>query len=222
MPASIKVQPLGETISLMVKDTLSPEAQQSRLAVAARRILAEAEQINEEVTGRFVSYTTTVDGRVGALEETVRPNGGVIEYSFDLVGELFAWIGEQLVLHSPVLTGRYAASHKFFADGIELEPTAPIPPGAKIFTFISDVPYARKIEKGLSPQAPDGVYQSLAALASRRFHNVALIRFQYQSPLGGGSAMEAWASTTKQRRSRNAVADALWNRRQPAIVITLR
>lgn len=187
----------------------------------ARELLAEAEQINLEALGHIPPYDTFVDGRLGAAEETVRPNGGVIVYEFEMLGDLFAWIGEQLVLHSPVLTGRYAASHKFFADGIELEVGAPVPPEAREFVYLSDVPYARRIEKGRSPQAPDGVYQAVAALAQRRFHNIAKISFQYQAPLGGGSAMEAWASTTKQRRSSNASADAHWNRRQPAIVINL-
>jgi hypothetical protein len=52
---------------------------------------------------------------------------------------------------------------------------------ASRYEFVSTVPYARKIERGLSPQAPDGVYQVVAVLAQKRFGNVARIRFSYRA-----------------------------------------
>ena len=45
------------------------------------------------------------------------------------------------------------------------------------YVFINTVPYARKIERGSSSQAPDGVYQAVAMLARDRFGNVARITY---------------------------------------------
>ena len=60
----------------------------------------------------------------GASEDRVRPNG-VIVYEFDLAVSLFSWIDEQLVLVSPVKTGKYKKSHRFYADGVEVDPLRP-------------------------------------------------------------------------------------------------
>lgn len=191
---TVKVEPLEKDIELTFKKNLSPQARSHILAEFARETLAEAEQINTEALGHLPPHETFVDGMPGASEDRVRPDGTII-YEFNILEDLFAWIGEQLVTHSPVLTGRYAASHKFFADGVEVDPGAPAP-AASQYQFVNSQPYARKIEHGLSPQAPDGVYQGVAALASRRFGNVAKIRFTYLSEAGS-------------------------KERQPAIVITL-
>jgi hypothetical protein len=56
---------------------------------------------------------------------------------------------------------------------------------AEEYTFINTVPYARKIERGSSRQAPDGVYQAVANLARRKFTKLAKITFSYRTVLGG-------------------------------------
>jgi hypothetical protein len=89
--------------------------------------------------------------------------------------------------------------------------------------FINTQPYARKLEKGASSQAPDGVYQSVAVLASRRFGNIAKVRFGYRVPLFG--SINAWADTASAARWAAAKSErreslrAEWLRRQPAIII---
>jgi hypothetical protein len=77
--------------------------------------------------------------------------------------------------------------------------------------------------------APNGVFQVVAEVASKRFSRMASIRFSFASPLGGGTHLEQWAGGTKQgsRRvprgsNRGEAARGDWNRRQPAIRIRLR
>ena len=201
MPVTTRVEPIDKDIDLIFREDLSPAARSATLAEFARETLASAEETNAAALGHVPPHTTSVDGREGAAEESVRPDGE-IAYEFNILEDLFAWIGEQLVTHSPRKTGRFADSFLFFADGVEIPWDQPAPP-AERYTFINVQPYARKIERGESPQAPDGVFQSVATLASRRFCNVARVSFSYEALLGGETALEAWASSTKRQSSKD-------------------
>jgi hypothetical protein len=125
-----------------------------------------------------------VDGRKGAALESVKPDG-IIVTEFSLIDDVLEWIGDMLVKGSPVKTGRYSESHILFADGVEVEPGAALPE-AEEYVYLNVQPYARKIERGLSPQAPDGVYEGVAAMARSRFSNIARIRFTFRAYLDGG------------------------------------
>nr|WP_143846005.1 hypothetical protein [Bradyrhizobium cosmicum]QDP27016.1 hypothetical protein FNV92_34900 [Bradyrhizobium cosmicum] len=94
----------------------------------------------------------------------------MIVYSFELLGELFGWISEQLRTFAPVLTGEFRDSFQFFADGVLVDPAGEVSP-AREYVFLSPLPYARKIEgsSGRPPesrQAPHGVFEAVAALAA--------------------------------------------------------
>jgi len=205
-------------IKVVVSDLKSPEEKSKRLAAFARKQIAEAVQINQVATGQPSSYQVAVDGRIGAPIDSVKPDG-VIVATFDLIADVLDWIGAMLVKESPVLTGEYAASHRLFVDGVEHEP-GDVVPEADEYVFVSVVPYARKIERGLSSQAPDGVYQAVAAVARNRFGNTAKISFGYRSVKGGESHLENWASRTKlTRKGLNEKSRPDWLRRQPAILV---
>jgi hypothetical protein len=182
MPVSARITSTGKDISVLLDEALSPKAQSAALAGFAREKLHEAEEQNRRALGRVPDHETVVDGRREAPLETVKPDG-VIVFEFELLTDLFVWIADQLEKHSPRKSGAYAASHTFFADGAEANPANP-PPASDEWAFVSTVPYARKIERGRSRQAPDGVYEVVAALAQRRFGNQAKIDFTYRS-LGG-------------------------------------
>jgi hypothetical protein len=215
-----RVDPIEKDIDLLIRQDLSPEAQSRVLAEFALDTLAEAEAKNAEVLGHPVRHETFVDGREGAAEETVRPSGTIV-YEFELVEEIFAWIDEQLLSHSPVggsgdrHSGLYRRSHIFYADDEEADPLAP-PPGIRIGTFVNAVPYARKIEEGESPQQPDGVYEVVTHLAARRFGNIAKIVFAYRGVVEGQSIVPA-AKRSAVARAQNKSAV-----RYPAIVVTVR
>ena len=183
MALSVRIQPISRELELFMKEDLGPKARSAMLAAFAAETIAEAAQQNKRVLGRVPPYEVFVDGREGAPLTSVKPDG-VIRAEFQLVNEALAWISTQLQLHSPVKSGRYAKSHELFADGVDTENPNAAPP-AEEYVFLNTQPYSRKIERGQSPQAPDGVYQAVATLAQRRFGNVAKITFSYRTAIGG-------------------------------------
>lgn len=217
MAVTYKIDPIGRDEILLLSQDSTPQARSAALADFARQNLSEALASNTSVLGWTPTYDTFVDGRRGASEDQVRPEGEIV-YEFHLMNEMFEWIGEMLVTHSPRLTGRYQDSFVFTADGTVVEPGAALPE-AEEYVFTNVQPYARKIERGLSDQTPDGVFHVVAAMAQGRFGNLARIRFSYRAPLFG--AIEEWASRTAMESPyrRGAKRDE-WLRRQPAIVIT--
>jgi hypothetical protein len=203
------IAPLDLDFQVLIAEEFSAAARSARLAAFAREQLGEARKANEAALGFVPAHTTVVDGQEGVSEDQVRPDG-VIVYSFELLGDLFAWILEQLRAHAPVRSGRFRDSLQLFADGALVADPGEVPP-AQEYVFLSPLPYARKIEgtSGRPPesrQAPDGVFEAVAALAAQRFGNQAKIRFTFRAPLGDA-----------------LVEGKLGNPlRVPAIVVTLR
>jgi hypothetical protein len=219
---SVKVEPFDRDVALIFDELLSPDARSAQLAAFALEQLEEAQAVNEQALGFVPEHETYVDRVQGAPLESVRPDG-TIAFEFDLLEDVFVWISEALVRHSPWLTGRYTESHRFYADGVEVDPRAPVP-AATEYVFLNVQPYARKIEKprAQSHQAPDGVYESVAAMAGRRFGNIARIVFGYHVPIDG--PIHEWATGTSASSKGHAKGDdarANWLRRQPAIIISL-
>lgn len=213
MSVSTRITPINRSIELMLQRHLSPEARQARLAGFAKERLKEAQAVNRQALGSVPPHETYVDGRQGAAVESVKADG-VIVFDFELLDDLFGWIDLQLVTHAPVRSGRFRKSFVFFADGVEVDPNGPVPQ-AREYVYLNVQPYARKIERGLSPQAPDGVFQAVATMAKKRFGNLAAIRFSYRSFQQGGVVSYAAA---KGRAAAKRERDT----RVPAIVITVR
>jgi hypothetical protein len=197
---STRIDPIARDISTIVDEELSPAAQTRHLVRFAREELIEAQQINRQALGVLPDHETFVDGRQVGSVEAARI-GSVIMFEFDLLKPVFAWVDRMLIMHSPVRSGRYRSSHILLADGIEVDVDGPLPPAAREFVFLNTQSYARRIEKGLSQQAEDGVYHVVAELAQGRFGNIARITFEY--------------------RRLAAAARGGSDDRQPAIVITL-
>lgn len=209
---------------------LSAEEQSAALAEFARQELAAAEAQNERALGHTVTYDTFVDGAKSANLNAVKPNG-VIVGDFDLGTDLVAWIYEQLVKHSPVGSapkdkhpGLYRKSHAIYVDGKEIDGPEDVSVDAEEIVITNVVPYARKIEGGLSKQSPDGVYQAVAAMAAARYGNQARIRFTYRSPIGGATQLDTWASARASRENGSARQRRQYqkNVRQPAITISFK
>lgn len=227
MAVRVKVDLLERDVAVVFDQTLGPKARSKYLADYARQELKYAQNINRQNLGATPLHETFVDGRKSNNLDAVKPDGEIV-FEFELLGDLFAWIGAQLIKHSPVgraddprpdHPGLYRRSHVFIADDKVVDPGAPLPM-AQEYVFVNTQPYARKIERGLSNQAPDGVYQVIATLANRRFSNLARIRFSYRDPIIG--AIDKWANTTQMQTKRKGAKRDAWLRRQPAIVITSR
>lgn len=171
MALTIRIEPLARDVQVLIGD-LEGEAASEVFAEFAEGEIDDAKEINASVLGRVPPYKVFVDGKEGAPLESVRPDG-VIVAEFELVSDVLIWISEQLTKFSPVLSGRYQRSHELFADGKLVSAIDQLIPLADQYVFVNTVPYARKIERGSSSQAPDGVYQGVASLAQRRFGNIA-------------------------------------------------
>ncbi|GLK67010.1 hypothetical protein [Hansschlegelia plantiphila] len=229
MSVRSRIDAIDLDVRAIVDEELSPKAQSRQIANFARQQLAEAQEINRQALGRVPDHVTIVDGRANAPVDTVRPDG-VIVFAFELLDDLFSWIAEQLVRHAPVLTGAYRESFVFLADGVAV-PAGVIAPAAEEYVFLSPLPYARKIERGLSSQAPDGVFQVVADLAKRRFGNMAHIRFSYRAFGDAGFVPYAPALRLTSRNRKGQFASDGRDRtaqkherdlRRPAIVIAPR
>jgi hypothetical protein len=223
MAVVARIEPLSRDIQAIIRADLSPAARSRVLAQFAQETIVEVSETNRQALGKVPPYATFVDGRRSPALHRVRPDG-VIVAEFDLISHLLEFVSEQLWMHSPVRTGRYQRSHRIFADGalvgeVANNTRALAAPGgrwtagmsgAREWTFIPVVPYARRIERGWSPQAPDGVYQAVAALARRRFGQVAKVQFTYRAVIG----LYQSASGRRSRRTRE-------DTQQPAIVIAI-
>lgn len=224
MTVKTKIEPFSRDIDLVFSDMLSPKAISTRIAEVARGELVRAQNLNRAALGYLPKHATFVDRRPEAPLESVRPDGGEIVFEFELLETALVVIAEMLNKASPYRKGGYTASHALFADDTEVVP-GEIPPNASQYAFTSTVPYARKIERGLSDQAPEGVYQVVATLAASRFGNIARIRFGYKSvPFGaiGGWAGSGSAKALARRvRGGDPNKHPEWLTRQPAIIITM-
>lgn len=181
------IDPIDVDIAAITDKEFSPEARSAALAEFARETLAAAEKQNADALGSTPSHTTKVDGS-GSDEDRVKPDG-TIEYAFELLPDIFAWISGMLQQFAPVLSGAFKASFELFADGIAIDPDGAIPQASE-FVFESTVAYASKIEGEGGPpesrQAPNGVFEAVATLAHANFPSVN-IAFSYRPPLGGES-----------------------------------
>lgn len=205
-----KAQSFSE-VDFAIESWTGPQAVSNLLAQAAREILGEVDARNMLALGHAITFRTLVDGAVSEAIERVRPDG-VIDRVYDVMPLVLMQLGEMLWQHSPVKTGRYRASHRLLADGEEIaEVTAGwslphLPAGINEFVFVPTVPYARPIEGGWSKQAPDGVYQVVAAMGAQSFSGFARISFDYRELSGvDESSVEQDARPTSPRDLRQPV-----------------
>ena len=230
MAIRTRLTPIQKDITVLVPP-LSPEGRSKILANHARRALKAGQDQNLRVLGSVPRHDTYVDRTKTENIDAVKPDG-IIVFEFELHQDMFRWISDLLSEKSPVGTedyrpdhpGLYKASHIFVVDGQIWPIDKPIPATAQEAYFANTVPYARKIERGLSKQAPVGVYEVVADQAKSRFGNLANISFGYRSLRVGG--IEDWAKGTrltgKGRTHMTSRSRADWLRRQPAVVITFR
>src|SRR5262249_33497792 len=111
----------------------------------------------------------------------------------------------------PFRTGRYQRSHRLYADGSQVDPEGGEVPEASEYIFINTQPYARKIERGLSSQSPEGVYQVVAAMALRLFSDIADIIYTFRYPPDG----------PRRPRTRRGRFRPQRDLRNPAIVVRM-
>lgn len=132
-------------------------------------------------------FTRYVDGRRGAPEEAVKPNG-VIVYEYQRLDLVVQLAMETLFDRSPVLSGEYRNRHTIFLNGQPVRNLKNWKPGDEV-AISNYVPYARKIEAGkmrMRVPGTDHVYQQAAQIVKARYGNVASVHFTYRGIGGGG------------------------------------
>lgn len=182
MAVKIRLEPITRDVAVLIAD-LKTEGAAEVLKEFAQQEIADAKETNRKALGRVPPFSVFVDGHNDEDLSSVQARSTIVA-EFELIADVLVWISEQLEQHSPVKSGQYKKSHILLADGIEVQPAAQIQL-AEEYVFINVVPYARKIERGASSQAPDGVYQVVATLARRRFGNLARITFSYRTVTEG-------------------------------------
>lgn len=220
MTVKTRIEPLDRDVKLIIDELLSPAARSQQFAAGAKQFLDEADATNRQVLGRIPKSHTFVDGVEGSPLESVQPNG-VIAREYELVIDLLVFIADELRRVSPFKSGTYQRSHTLFADGVEV-PIGDTIPDAKEYVFLSDVPYARKIEGAAgrppqSPQAPKGVYEITALKAARQYGNIAKVSFIWRSPF------HPYGGTPSKHQKKHGVWSGghEWETRVPAILVTM-
>lgn len=230
MAVRTRIDPIDRDIAFLLSDALSPEAQSRALADYAREQFDVVQETNTRALGRAPEHEQFVDGSRGAALDRVRPDGRII-FEFELVSDVLEFIQEQLIKHSPTKTGRYSKSHVLFADDREVQFGADVPEAA-VYAFVNAQPYARKIDRGLSRQAPAGVYLAVAALAKQRFGNIARVAFSFRAINARQLHTISRIGPLQVKRGKNgrylkgshtrAGSAAERNMRQPAIIVSVR
>lgn len=163
-----KVDLIDRDIILGLSPELSPADRSAAIAAFAQDQLAVAEATDAGVLGEVPDHTTFVDGSENDDLKSVRPDG-VIVFDFDVLTLIVRWIEQQILTHSPVRSGLYKKSHQIYVDGSAIDSGARISGSVQQVIFAPAVLYAQRLERGWSKQAPDGIYQVVAAMARQKF-----------------------------------------------------
>lgn len=172
---------------------VSAQFRVARLSTAEathRAIVGLAKREHAKVLGsdpKPGGFTRYVDGRKGAREEAVKPNG-VILYEYQRLDLVVQLAMETLFDKSPVLSGEYRNAHTLFVNGVPARNLAQWKAGDEV-AISNFVPYSRKIEAGkMTMRVPgtDHVYAQAAQIVSARYGNVARVRFTYRGISGAG------------------------------------
>lgn len=122
-------------------------------------------------------YDTYVNGRHNVSETLVEPPGPIL-YVFSWWEPIIKFALEELNKRSPVLTGRYQASHEVMLGSQFIRPDTQIGADEEV-TIVNTQPYSRKIEVGFMKMSmPDAVYQDVRKKVQSQFGAAVQVRFQ--------------------------------------------
>jgi len=207
---------VARNIRLFRDQALSPAAQSARLAAVAIKARDQAVRSGDAPP----HWVTIVDGRQGAPETSVQPDGFIL-YKFNVMG-LAAQAALQLCKErSPVRSGRYRDSWMVVVDGRPwTEDVADIPEGVSVM-IVNPQPYARKIDTGAmkNMSVPPGIVDAVRKLVQRKFPTVNAARAFVTIPPGlMENAPYVLRRSVGRSKSRAAGASMTY----PAMILTKR
>lgn len=171
---------VARNIRLFRDQALSPAAQSAYLA----RVAINARDTAVRRGDAPPHWTTNVDGRQGAPESSVRPDGFIL-YRFNVMG-LAAKTALQLCKErSPVRSGRYRDSWVVVVEGKPWAGDAADVPEGKDVMIVNPQPYARKIDTGaMKMSVPPGIVEAVRQSIQRKFPTVNAARAFVTVPSG--------------------------------------
>ncbi len=156
-------------------------ARASLSSAALHKAAADACRANRDeliASGRASStFRTAVDGRVGADEESVNLDGGIVRYVFSYLAQAVAFALEYCQAHSPVRSGAYRDSWAVRVNGEWwTRPAATIQPGSTV-EIVNTMPYARKIDTGGQiTSVPPGIVEAARQAAMKQYPTLKIAR----------------------------------------------
>lgn len=207
---------VARNIRLFRDQALSPAAQSARLAAVAIKARDQAVRSGDAPP----HWVTIVDGRQGAPETAVQPDGFIL-YKFNVMG-LAAQAALQLCKErSPVRSGRYRDSWMVVVDGRPwTQDVADIPEGVSVM-IVNPQPYARKIDTGAmkNMSVPPGIVDAVRKLVQRKFPTVNAARAFATIPSG---LMENAPYVLLRSKGRSKSRAAGTSMTYPAMILTKR
>lgn len=207
---AFRIQANDREVALFLQDLAGPE-RRAFIKETADEVFGEARAQNRAVLGYAPPETLRTDGTVGKAPEDMAV-GGHSTLSFDLAGDVIAFTMELARRLSPRSGSNrksrdetFAESHVAIVDGAVLP--APYRTGAFQRAVIYNLqPYNRKIERGLSRQRPNGVYEALVLPeVKKRYGALYFVAFAYEAglvaPFGKKSGI---VSDIERRRGKGA------------------
>ena len=170
----------------------------------------------EQSRGNLLDPIVETDRKVGKPARKVRPFGIITAYDRVDLAEAMEFIYRKLEAESPVLTGRYKASHIVMKNGESIPYPGRVPDlnERDSIEFVNIQPYAKRIEQGWSPKAPRGVYKRVKKAAERRYGRALYFKFTYRTLNLGQMVTRRIGSNKKPLRTPQRV-DAIY----PTIVM---
>jgi len=173
------------------KSQLTGPARQALMVDTAKAAFAEAQETNTRILGHAPPYVQVVDGHQGAALESVKP-GGTIVFLFDVAGSSLKEAVQDamalLKIMSPVGSGlrygvHYRDSFRLLVNNVVRQvgdalDVGEIKPDDEI-QITNLMPYARRIERGWSAQAPNGVFESAFGALEAKYGKILIMKFTY-------------------------------------------
>jgi hypothetical protein len=187
-------------IKIATRD-LEPAAISALLAKTARQALAEVIGSGEAPE----SYTRSVNGRVGAPEESVIAPGPIV-YAFSYLEEATLYGLQFARARSPVDSGEFKKSWFALVDGSLWNGQSNIMPGAEVL-ITNDQPYARKIEVGAMKRMrlPPHVAEDTRQAILRRYPGAFRVELKF-IVLAGGYVLKGHSRSVAAKTNRRSSA----------------
>ena len=208
--ASLRLGGFARELTLATAGLTGPEAQRALAAFARqeRDKVVAAKRARNRIEPQ---YTTAVNGRVGATEDSVKLPGPIV-YIFENHAEIAAYLVEFLKARSPKDTGRFAQRFRYIQDGRYV--SAHQLKADVEFYVINTEPYSRKIEIGaMKMSVPPHLFEDARQAAQSRFGNTARFRVVYLE-LAEGYVLKGRG---RKRRGKSRAGERM---RYPAVLVT--